>query len=198
MCAKIQSKPEAHEESCSRRLRAVNVGICMASVEYSVTDELPQKSSGRVQPDVADLVGIARRGWFFIIAGGIVGLLGAYAVLSNLSPVYKASSRIAFERTLSRYLQSNKITNEPLIEDADTLGQVYVITSESIVLPVVKALSLMNDPEFVGEKGTDNLGSRIRGLLQSAAHAVGLQEYKPHEPPTKETLEKVAVEGVLR
>jgi polysaccharide biosynthesis transport protein len=170
----------------------------MASVEYSVTDELPQKSSGRVQPDIADLVGIARRGWFFIIAGAIVGLLGAYAVLSNLSPVYKASSRIAFERTLSRYLQSNKITNEPLIEDADTLGQIYVISSESIVLPVVKALSLTSDPEFVGEKGTESLGSRMRGLFRSAAHAVGLQEDTPREEPSKETLEKVAVDGVLR
>jgi succinoglycan biosynthesis transport protein ExoP len=144
----------------------------MASVNYTETGELPQKSSGRVQPDIADLVGIARRGWFFIIAGGIIGLLGAYAVLSNLAPVYKASSRIAFERTLSRYLQSNKITNEPLIEDADTLGQIYVISSESIVLPVVTALSLTNDPEFVGGQGTESLGSRIRGLFQFAAQFV--------------------------
>ena len=170
----------------------------MASVDYSLTDELTQKPSERVQPDIADLVGIARRGWFFIIAGGIVGLLGAYAVLSNLSPVYKASSRIAFERTLSRYLQSNKITNEPLIEDADTLGQIYVISSESIVLPVVKALSLTSDPEFVGEQSTEGLGSRIRGLFRFASHAVGLREETPREAPSKETLEKVAVDGVLR
>ena len=170
----------------------------MASVDYSVTDEIPQKSLGRVQPDIADLVGIARRGWFFIIAGAIVGLLCAYAVLSNLSPAYKASSRIAFERTLSRYLQSNKITNEPLIEDADTLGQIYVISSESIVLPVVKALSSASDPGLVGEQGTESLGSRIRGLFRFAAHAVDLQQDKPREMPSKETLEKVAVDGVLR
>jgi polysaccharide biosynthesis transport protein len=170
----------------------------MASVDYSVTDELPQKASRRAQPDIADLVGIARRGWFFIVAGGIVGLLVGYAVLSTLAPVYKASSRIAFERTLSRYLQSNKITNEPLIEDADTLAQIYVISSESILLPVVRALSLTNDPEFVGERGTEGLGTRIRGLFRSAAHAVGLQEEKPQEIPSKETLEKLAVDGVLR
>ena len=148
----------------------------MASIDYSATDELPQKSSGRVQPDMADLVGIARRGWFYMVAGTILGLLAAYAVLSNLSPVYKASSRIAFERTLPRYLQSNKITNEPLIDDYDTLGQTYVISSESILLPVVKALSLTTDPEFVGGKGSESLGSRIRGLFRTAAQAVGLQE----------------------
>ena len=170
----------------------------MASIDYSVTDELPQKSSGRVQPDIADLVGIARRGWFYIVAGTIIGLLAAYAVLSNLSPVYKASSRIAFERTLSRYLQSNKITNEPLIDDYDTLGQIYVISSESIVLPVVKALSLTNDPEFVGRQGTESLGSRIRGLFRTAAQAVGLQEETRQEVPTQETLEKAAVDAILR
>lgn len=170
----------------------------MASVDYIVTDEPSQKSAGRVQPDIADLVGIARRGWFFIIAGAIVGLLGAYAVVSNLAPVYKASSRIAFERTLSRYLQSNKITNEPLIEDADTLGQIYVISSESIVLPVVKALSLASDPEFVGEKGAKSLGSRFRDLFRFAAYAVGLQEETPQEAPSKEALEKVALDGLLR
>jgi succinoglycan biosynthesis transport protein ExoP len=170
----------------------------MASIDYSATDELPQKSSGRVQPDVADLVGIARRGWYYMVAGTILGLLAAYAVLSNLSPVYKASSRIAFERTLPRYLQSNKITNEPLIDDSDTLGQIYVISSESIVLPVVKALSLTTDPEFVGGQGTESLGSRIRGLFRTAARAVSLQEETSPEVPTQETLEKATVDAILR
>lgn len=169
----------------------------MASVNCSVTDELPHRVSGRAQPDIADLVGIARRGWFFIVAGAIVGLLAGYTILSSLSPVYKASSRIVFERTLSRYLQSQKITNEPLIEDADTLGQIYVISSESIALPVVKALSLANDPEFVNGQGSESLNSRIRGLFRSAAHVVGLQKEISREPP-KETLEKVAVDSVLR
>jgi len=170
----------------------------MASIDYSVTDELPQKTSVRVQPDVADLVGIARRGWFYIVAGTIVGLVAAYVVQSNLAPVYKASSRIAFERTLSRYLQSNKITNEPLIEDADTLGQIYVISSESVVLPVVKALSLASDPEFVGGPGTESLGSRVRGLFRAAAEAVGLQEETRREVPTQDALEKRAVDSVMR
>ena len=148
----------------------------MASIDYSqATDEPFQKASRPVQPDIADLVGIARRGWFFIIAGVVFGVFGALAVLHNLSPIYKASSRIAFERTQSRYLQLNKVTNEPLIEDSDTLGQIYVISSESIVLPVVNALSLTKDPEFVGGLGTDSLGSRIRGLVLTAAHAIGVE-----------------------
>lgn len=171
----------------------------MASVDYSVTgEELPQKAMRRAQPDIADLVGIARRGWFYIVAGAIVGLLVGGALLSNLAPVYKASSRIAFERTLSRYLQTNKITNEPLIEDADTYAQIYVISSESVLLPVVKALSLASDPEFVGEQPKEGVGSRVREFFRTAAHAVGLPEEKPKESPTQDDLEKRAVDSVLR
>ncbi len=70
-----------------------------------------------------------------------------------MPPVYKASSRIAFERTLPRYMQTNKVTNEPIIDDYDTLGQTYVISSESILLQVVRSLSLASDPDFVGRKG---------------------------------------------
>lgn len=170
----------------------------MASVDYSATDEVSQKSFRRAQPDIADLVGIARRGWFFIVAGAIVGLLVGFAALSNIAPVYKASSRIAFERTLSRYLHSNKITNEPLIEDADTYAQIYVISSESILLPVVRALSLTNDPEFVGEQSKEGFGFRVRSFFRSAAHAFGLPEQKPREIPSEEDLEKRAVNGLLR
>jgi polysaccharide biosynthesis transport protein len=130
----------------------------MGSIDYSqARDEPFQKVSGPVQPDIADLVGIARRGWLFIIAGMVFGVFGALAVLHNLSPSYKASSRIAFERTQSRYLQLNKVTNVPLLEDADTVGQIYVISSESILSPVVDALSLTKDPEFVGGPDTDSL-----------------------------------------
>jgi polysaccharide biosynthesis transport protein len=167
----------------------------MASIDYSVTQELSQKAAGHVKPDISDLVGIARRGWFYMAAGTMIGLLAAYAVLFNLAPVYKAGSRIVFERTLSRYLQSNKITNEPMIDDADTLGQIYVISSESILLPVIHALSLTNDPEFVGGGG---LGSRIRDLFRTTAHAIGLPEPPRQEAPSQQALEIMALGGMLR
>jgi succinoglycan biosynthesis transport protein ExoP len=90
----------------------------------------------------------------------------------------------------------NKVTNEPLLEDADTVGQIYVISSESIVSPVVDALSLTKDPEFVGGLGTDSLGSRIRGLVITAAHAIGVEVRQ--EVLSQESREKMALEGVLR
>jgi polysaccharide biosynthesis transport protein len=167
----------------------------MASIDDS-PDEPFQKASGPVQPDVADIVGIARRGWIFIAAGLAFGVFGALAVLNNLPPSYKASSRIAFERTQSRYMQLNKVTNEPLIEDSDTLGQIYVISSESILLPVVNALSLTKDPEFVGGLGTDSLGSRIRGLVLTAAHAIGVEVKQ--KVLSQQSRERVALDGLLR
>src|ERR1700742_5024164 len=99
-----------------------------------------------VQPEIADVFGIALRGWFVILAGMAVGLLCAAMILSSISPVYRASSRMVFERTLPRYMQTNKVSNEPIIEDYDTLGQTYVISSESILLEVIRSLSLANDP----------------------------------------------------
>jgi succinoglycan biosynthesis transport protein ExoP len=168
----------------------------MASIDYSATDELPQKSSGRVQPDIADLAGIARRGWYYMVAGTILGLLAAYAVLSTIPPVYKASSRIAFERTLARYMQTNKVTNEPIIDDYDTLGQTYVISSEDILLQAIRSLSLASDPDFVGGKDNQSLSSRIRGLFRNTAQALGF----PKEPAESQRNdpEKIAFDNVVR
>ena len=107
----------------------------MASIDNSqVTEDAAHQAIESVQPEIADLVGIAHRGWFYIVAGTIFGLICALMILSTIPPIYKANSRIMFERTLPRYLQTNKVTNEPIIEDYDTLGQTYVVSSESIVL----------------------------------------------------------------
>src|SRR5262249_8409833 len=152
---------------------------------------------GPAQPEIADLLGIARRGWLFIVGGAIFGIICASIIVSTIPPVYKAYSRIVFERTLPRYLQSHKVTNEPIIEDYDTLGQAYVISSESIILPVVRSLSLANDPEFVGGAERETLSSRIRGLFRNTAQALGF----PEEPAEKKSIEyrsdpeKIAVDN---
>src|SRR5882724_4640176 len=100
----------------------------MASIDNSqLTDDAAYRAIGPAQPETADLVGIARRGWLFIVAGTTLGFICALLILSILPPAYKASSRIAFERTLSRFMQTNKVTNEPIIDEYDTLGQGYVI-----------------------------------------------------------------------
>ncbi|WP_426528014.1 AAA family ATPase [Bradyrhizobium sp. McL0615] len=168
----------------------------MASIEYGETDEISQKSPGRAQPDIADLAGIARRGWYFMVAGTILGLLAALAVLSTMPPVYKASSRIAFEKTMARYMQTNKISNEPIIDDYDTLGQTYVISSEDILLKAIRSLGLANDPEFIVEKDNEGVGSSIGGLFRNAAEAVGFSKKTATGP--RSDPEKIAFDNVVR
>ena len=117
-------------------------------------------------------------------------------MLSVMLPTYKASSRIVFERTMPRYMQTNKVTNEPIIEDYDTMGQTYVIPSESILLKVVRSLSLASDPDFVGTKNTETVGSRVRGLFRSTAQAVGFAT----EPTESRSIdpERIAVDVLVR
>jgi succinoglycan biosynthesis transport protein ExoP len=121
-------------------------------------------------------------------------------LLSTIPPIYKANSRIVFERTLPRYMQTNKVTNEPIIEDYDTLGQTYVISSESIILQVVRSLSLADDPDFVGKKDSETLGSRVRGLFRNTAQALGFTK----EPAENQSIdyrndpEKIAFDSVVR
>jgi succinoglycan biosynthesis transport protein ExoP len=171
----------------------------MASIDDSqVTDDPVHRATA--QPEIADLMGIARRGWFFIVAGTIFGLICALMVLSTIPPTYKASSRIVFERTTPRYMHANKVSNEPIIEDYDTLGQTYVIASESILLQVIRSLSLASDPDFVGEENSPTLGSRVRGLFQTTAQALGFQEKKVegHSIGPRKDPEQIALEGVDR
>jgi len=168
----------------------------MASIDYNqVADDAANPAIGPVQPEISDLLGIARRGWLLIVASTLFGLICAILLLSTMPPVYKASSRIAFEKTLARYMQTNKVSNEPIIDDYDTLGQIYVISSESILLQAIRSLGLASDPDFVGVKGNEGLNSRIRGLLRSPAQALGFVK-EPAESPRDP--EKIAFDNVVR
>jgi succinoglycan biosynthesis transport protein ExoP len=162
----------------------------MASIDDS------QVTISPVQPEISDLLGIARRGWLFIVAGTIVGLIFALVLLSTIPPVYKASSRIAFERTLPRYMQLNKVSNEPIIDDYDALSQNYVISSESILMQAIRSLSLVNDPDFVGQKDRQTLGSRVGSLFRNIAQALGYQIEKAENPSNDP--EKIALDSVVR
>ena len=120
-------------------------------------------------------------------------------ITSIIPPSYKASARISFESTLQRYMQTNKVTNEPIIDDTDKLGQSYVIASESILLQVVRSLSLASDPDFVEGKDNESLGRRVRGLFRNVAQALGFpkeladdQSIQQRNDPEKIAFDRVA------
>jgi len=135
----------------------------MAAVTDSqVKDDATYRGVASAQPEIGDLLGIAGRGWLIMAAGTVFGLICALIVLSAIPPAYKASARIGFEKTLPRFMQTNKVTNEPIIDDYDTMGQAYVISSEEILLQVIRSLSLASDPERFSEY-RKNRGSPKRG-----------------------------------
>lgn len=162
----------------------------------SIVDEAShnKEAAAPVQVDVADVVGIFRRGWFYVVAGTLIGVGAAVAVLSSMPPLYTANARIVFERSVAKYLQTNRVIDGPSVDDGDTWGQVYIISSESNVLPVVQLLGLANDPEFNGAKDETSLKARVRGLVSEALQYVRRSDpaLVPSDP------EKNAVDSILR
>ena len=105
-----------------------------------IVDEANRREApASTQFDVADMVGIARRGWFYIVAGTLIGIGAAVAVLTAMPPLYTANTRIVFERTVAKYLQTNRIIDGPSVDDADTWGQVYINLLGEQRAPVVRA-----------------------------------------------------------
>ena len=93
-------------------------------------------------------------------------------------------------------MQTNKVTNEPIIDDYDTLGQTYVISSENILLQAIRSLSLASDPEFVGGKEKQPLGSRVRTFIQDVAQSLGYSKDGAEGPSSDP--EKIALGGLVR
>lgn len=126
-----------------------------------------RNSNGYPQPDYTyeagdgsppfnlDILGALRRGWLFVALGCLVGLAAAVAFIVSFPALYKSSARILIDMSVNRYLQSNKLVDEPTFHQAEIGSQIYILSSESVLAPVVRSLNLANDPEFVGPPKTD-------------------------------------------
>ena len=147
-----------------------------------------------VKVDIADIVGILRRGWYFVVLGTLIGIVGSVFALTSMKPTYTANARIVFERTVAKYMQTNRIVDGPSVDEADIWGQVYIISSETNVLPVIRALDLAKDPEFNGSVDETSLRFRFRALVQSA-----LRPFRGAEAVAQPIdHEKAALDSVLR
>src|SRR5215475_5656842 len=116
-----------------------------------------------------DMLGTLRRGWRFPLIGCFIGLALAVAYVVSTPSLYRSSARILLDRSVNRYLQTNKIIDEPTFDEADIGSQVHILSSESIVVPVVRSMNLTHDIEFVGPPnagGTQVLG-RINKLIET-------------------------------
>ena len=84
--------------------------------------------------------------------------------------LYKSSARILLDEERKSYLQTNKIVDEPTFDDTEIASQVYILSSESIIVPVVRSMDLTRDPEFVGRQPN---ASGAQGPIRIAKQMAG-------------------------
>ena len=142
------------------------------------------------------IIGALRRRWLLPLFGCLIGLTVGLAYVTFVPTLYKASVRIMLDKNISRYLQANKILDEPPFDEMEIGSQIYVLTSESVVVPVVRSLNLAHDPEFVGIPEASESEWGIKKLIKTARQFAGLSSEAAINPDT--ALERRAVETFLK
>src|SRR5258705_1537631 len=87
--------------------------------EYTyVSSAGPAASSAGPAISARDILGTLRRAWRFPLFGCFIGLtLGVFYIIF-VPTLFKSSFRIILDRSLTRYLQSNKKFDEPTHDHA--------------------------------------------------------------------------------
>jgi len=168
-------------------------------VEHEYSDaNYSQRSSARPSIGATDVLETMRRNWRFPLYGFLIGLALAAVYFIVVPNPYKSSARVLVDRSMSRYLQNNKIVDQPTFDEQEISSQQYVMTSDSVVIPVIRSLGLTRDSEFVGQpkmggaRMTDYLGDIKRAI----AGMLGMSVAPPADPEA--ALERTAVEAISK
>ena len=99
---------------------------------------------------------------------------------------------------MNRYLQTNKIIDEPTFDETEIGSQVYILSSDSVVVPVVRSMNLAHDGEFVGQPkaGGIQIADYINELKNRLMKSIGWNADVMVDPDASR--ERTAVEAVLR
>ncbi len=116
----------------------------------------PPESSAGTSIGIADVLGTLRRDWHFLLFGCLIGLTLGVTYVAVTPTLYRSSARILLDRSVTKYLQTNKIADDPTYDDAEIASQIYILSSESIAVPVVQSMNLTHDNEFVGPPNSDD------------------------------------------
>ena len=119
---------------------------------YASEAEYGHGAGARSTISIADILETLRRGWRYPVYGLLIGFAAAAVYVVSVKVPYKSSARILIDRSVSRYLQTNKIIDQPTFDESEIASQVYVLSSDSVVLPVVRSLKLTHDSEFVSQQ----------------------------------------------
>ncbi len=169
----------------------------MSVSEYDPSHEI-NTSPGNAAITISDIILILRRAWRLPLFGCLLGLtIGILYVLSAQN-LYVSTARILVDRSVNRFLQANKILDEPVFDAAETGSQIYVLSSESIILPIVREMDLSHDREFVGNIGdrTEEGSWSIKKLKRKVKQLAGLDGELPIEKEAAR--ERIAVDAFLK
>ncbi|MCB1529059.1 MAG: AAA family ATPase [Hyphomicrobiaceae bacterium] len=133
----------------------------MSRIETSGIHREP--SFAKTPPDVSDLFGIAKRVVPFAMIAGILALGSAIWLLSHFPPSYRTSTQLVLEDSVNEYLQSYKLTSGPGL-GRDQYIQNFIVLSEDVLMPVIKKLNLINDPEFGCTSDIENSNDSATGF----------------------------------
>ncbi len=145
---------------------------------------------------ITDILGTLRREWRFPMYGCLIGLMLGLTYVAFAPTLYKSSARILLDRSVTKYLQTNKIADDPTYDEAEIASQVYILSSESIAVPVVRSMNLANDSEFVGPP--DAGGGLIRQAMKLAKRLVGWGDHSDGAIDPDAARELIAVENFLK
>jgi succinoglycan biosynthesis transport protein ExoP len=184
-------------------MRSRNTELVLHPEDYSSAPAFGSAAAfGSSAPafSVKDVLRTLRRAWHFPAIGFLIGVIVAVSYVMVVPKLYKSTTRILVDRSMNRYLQTNKIADEPTFDQTELESQIHILLSESIVVPVVRSLDLAHDPEFVGPpKG---LPARILwsiGRLSSIVkQAMGLNGDTGPAVDSEFLLERTAVEALLK
>src|SRR5215467_4532226 len=156
-------------------------------------------SSGGLAISIKDILTTLRQGWRFPLFGCSIGVMLAAAYIVFVPTPYKSNARILVDTSVNRYLQTSRIINEPTLDEAAIASQIYILSSESIVVPVVRLMNLAHDSEFVGQPQTGNAQTigYINELKKIVKQSIGWNDRADLTNDPNAVLERIAVEAVL-
>jgi succinoglycan biosynthesis transport protein ExoP len=111
-----------------------------------------------------DILATLRQNWRLPVFGCLIGLMLAAAYIVFVRAPHKSTARILLDTSVNR-----KIVDEPTFDEAAIGSQIYILSSESIIVPVIRSMNLDHDPEFVGSPGdAQDLGyiSKLKKIVK--------------------------------
>jgi succinoglycan biosynthesis transport protein ExoP len=166
--------------------------------EYSEGPDYSQRSSARPSIGATDVLETLRRGWRFPLYGFLIGLALAAVYFVTVPNPYKSSARVLVDRSVSRYLQNNKIVDQPTFDEPEIGSQSFVMSSDSVVVPVIRSLGLTRDSEFVGQPkmGGARISDYLGDIKKAVASLFGMSGAPATDPEA--ALERTAVEAITK